>query len=60
MRTYVDPRNGITFRFDPKEKTVTATDNTGYEAVEVVSPSLVERLTKQIGEPFTKLLLKSR
>jgi hypothetical protein len=60
MRTYVDPRNGINFRFDPKENTVTAVDNTGYEAVEVVSPSLVERLVAQIGEPFTKILLKRR
>jgi len=34
MRTYIDPRNGVTFRFDPKENTVTAIDNVGEVAIE--------------------------
>jgi len=60
MRTYIDPRNGVTFRFDPKGRTVTAVDNSGHEVVEVVSVSLIERLVAQIGAPLTKHLLKRR
>lgn len=58
-RTFVDTDKRISYTFDRQEETVTAVSfEDGFEVVEEISQSLVDRLTAQLGAPTAQYLVK--